>query len=829
MNTKFFKSLAAVAVAVLTVGCAKEQESQEGPANVTFEIENPVAVTRAIGDGTTAQKLYYQVFDAAGNSIAGLPVQKKTLSSLKTTVSFQLVKDQKYNFIFWAQTPVDGYYTIDGTEGLKKITADYSTHKGANDENRDAFFAVEKDLVISGPVSKTVTLTRPLAQVNIGTLDELKAGATTAPAIDLSGATSKVVVKDVPTVFAPLATTPETMFSGASDVTFQAAAVPTEKLSVKGVEYDYLAMNYVFAPAEGTICNLTAEFSLTGMEPISLSSPATPLKRNYRTNILGKLLTSTADFIVVVDPAFAGDEDIYPLIVNGVAYKTLDAAVAAAKTGEQTIIALNKDMAGNGVKTINGQDVVIDLGGHTFDVDGSLVGSAGTETNGFQLLKGSKVTFKNGTLKSKKAKLLIQNYSDLTLENVTLDATGGEAEYVLSNNHGTVKIIGSSSILASEGKHAFDVYYWPPYYSDGVNVYVNTTGIIRGAIEYASVVGKEDECDKNTSLVIENAVLENSKLETKLLTPNVKIASRVFADESAATAWLPDGYKLMTDGDYYKVLENSVSVVAAQDELNNLLANAPEGETLDIRLTEGTYALPATVKNDGISLSGVTGKEVLDCSTTTAISAKDATISNFVVKGNSAFENKSSLALNGANAKVKGCKFEDGRINTYGSDLSVSLSAGAVATISDCDFRKSGFRGIMIWNTGAEVKIDNCLFDNTYPFNCDAGTGKITVTGSELKGWTSYTNTVEAVSFTDCRFGKSSSGYAYLVPYCKTVLKDCVFSSDFVVSPSGSNTFTIEFINCKLEDGSPVSSAIMDTESDNKNPTWIIDGVSYNF
>lgn len=239
--------------------------------------------------------------------------------------------------------------------------------------------------------------------------------------------------------------------------------------------------------------------------------------------------------------------------------------------------------------------------------------------------------------------------------------------------------------------------------------------------------------------------------------------------------------------------------------------------------------MPATVKNDGISLSGVTGKEVLDCSTTIAISAKDATISNFVVKGNRAPEDGSSLALNGANAKVKGCKFEDGRINTYGSDLSVSLSAGAVATISDCDFRKSGFRGIMIWNTGAEVKIDNCLFDNTYPFNCDAGTGKITVTGCELKGWTSYTNTVEAVSFTDCRFGKSSSGYAYLVPYCKTVLKDCVFSSNFVVSPSGSNTFTIEFINCKLEDGSPVSSAIMDTEPNNNKPTWIIDGVSYNY
>lgn len=360
MNTKFFKSLAAVAVAVLTVGCAKEQGTQEGPANVTFEIENPVAATKAIGDGTTAKQLYYQVFDAAGNPIAGLPVQNKTLSSLKTTVSFQLIKDQKYNFIFWAQTPVDGYYTIDGTEGLKKITADYSTHKGANDENRDAFFAVEKDLVISGPVSKTVTLTRPLAQVNIGTLDELKAGTTTAPAIDLTGATSKVVVKDVPTVFAPLATTPETMFSGASDVTFEAAAVPTEKLSVKRVEYDYLAMNYVFAPAEGTVCDLTAEFSLKDMAPISLSSPATPLKRNYRTNILGSLLTSTADFIVVVDPAFAGDEEE----VNLTSVKNEASLRALFATGGSAKLADNIEIS-KGLIVPTGKRVVLDLGAKT--------------------------------------------------------------------------------------------------------------------------------------------------------------------------------------------------------------------------------------------------------------------------------------------------------------------------------------------------------------------------------------------------------------------------------------------------------------------------------
>lgn len=705
MNKNLFKTFAIAAMAVLAGACAKEQVGQEEQTGmVTFEVENPVAVTKAIGDGMTAKHLYYQVFDANGNPIAGLPVQTKKLTSLKTTVSFQLIKDQKYNFVFWAQTPTSGYYTIDETEGLKKITADYEGKK-SNDENFDAFFAVEKDLVISGHVSKTVTLTRPFAQVNIGTNDELKAGTTTGPAIDLSGATSKVVVKGVPTVFAPLATTPEAMLTGATDVTFISAEVPTEKLVVKGVEYNYLAMNYVFAPAEGTVCDLTAEFALVGRAPIPLSSPATPIKRNYRTNILGKLLTSSADFNIEVDPGFGGDEDIYPIVVNGVAYKTLDAAVAAAKTGEQTIISLNNDMAGNGVKTINGQDVVIDLGGHTFDIDGSLVGSTGTETNGFQLLHGSKVTFKNGTLKSKKALLLIQNYSDLTLENVTLDATGGAAHYVLSNNHGTVKILGSTSILAPEGKHAFDVYYWPPAYSDGVNVYVNTTGIIRGAIEYACD-NDEDACNKKTSLVIDNAVLENSKFETKLLTPNMKIARRVFADEAAAVAWIPAGYKLITDGDYYSIVDGSVTMVASQDELETALGEASTGDYL--KLPVGTYTLPALTKSvEGVTFEGKLGEDgnpltVIDLASVAYTPSdngrpyKDVTFKNisFIT-----WTDNYKGFRHSENLLFEGCTFT-GKHFAYGKE-----------TYKKCKFIQNVV-DYNIWTYGSEeITFNECLFD----------------------------------------------------------------------------------------------------------------------
>ena len=309
MKTKLFKTLAATAMSVLAIACAKEPVADNGQqAGVSFTIEVPGApATRAYGEAEKATKLYYQVFDNTGAPIEGLGVQTTDLVGKAAKVNFQLVKDQTYNFVFWAQTTETGYYTIDETEGLKKIKADYTTHKDANDENRDAFFATES-FKVTGPVTKTVTLKRPFAQINIGTKDQLKAGDATAPAIDFTNAKSSVTVKGVPTVFSPLATTPETMLTVPETVTFASAAIPTGLLKVNEIDYNYLAMNYVFAPAEGTVCDLTAEIVLTGREPIQLSSPTTPIKRNWRTNILGSLLTSSVDFNVVVDPSFEGDD-----------------------------------------------------------------------------------------------------------------------------------------------------------------------------------------------------------------------------------------------------------------------------------------------------------------------------------------------------------------------------------------------------------------------------------------------------------------------------------------------------------------------------------------
>lgn len=327
MNKNLFKTFAISAMTVLAGACAKENEQLAGPSNVTFEIDNPVAVTKAIGDGKTAKQLYYQVFDAAGNPIAGLPVQKKTLSSLKTTVSFQLIKDQTYNFIFWAQTAESGYYTVDATEGLKKITADYEGKK-SNDENFDAFYAVEKSLTINGPITKTVTLKRPFAQLNVATTDVLKAGDT-KDNVNFTGATSAVTVKGVPTVFSPLTDG----FSASADAQFASAAIPEGNFSVTGSTdtYKYLAVNYVFAPVDGTVYDVEAAFKVDGKD-VTVKVPSAPAKRNYRTNILGNLLTSQAIFNVEIAPIF--NEPDYDQVV---ANSESEFFAAVAKGGRVTL------------------------------------------------------------------------------------------------------------------------------------------------------------------------------------------------------------------------------------------------------------------------------------------------------------------------------------------------------------------------------------------------------------------------------------------------------------------------------------------------------------
>lgn len=241
--------------------------------------------------------------------------------------------------------------------------------------------------------------------------------------------------------------------------------------------------------------------------------------------------------------------------MNGTKYTSLAEAVAKVPTdGTQTTITLLKDTTGDGV-VVGGDDftknIIFDLNSHTYTVDGT-VGSSGTETNGFQLRKGSTVAFKNGTINAGKALIVIQNYADLTLEDVTLDAQEStQCQYVCSNNCGTVNITGNTSIKAKEDAVAFDVYYWPSGgYAEGVTVNVDTTGTIAGKIEYGSdgsEAGKANVAEK-ANLIIQKGIFTGEISTYNLLNEDsdtgIAISGGTFTDTSTIENYLAPGFKL---------------------------------------------------------------------------------------------------------------------------------------------------------------------------------------------------------------------------------------------------------------------------------------------
>ena len=344
-----------------------------------------------------------------------------------------------------------------------------------------------------------------------------------------------------------------------------------------------------------------------------------------KQRILAILLSLTMMFTLVPTAMAEGEMAEAPAVtkvakVGNVEYATLAEAVEAVPTDStETEIVLLKDYIGSGIKVVAGKNIVFNLNGKTYTVDKPTVGSSGTETNGFQLLKDSKVTFKNGTLDSATGAdslpnggILIQNYCDLTLENVTLDTSANSnISYVISNNFGSLTAKGNTVIKAADGKVAFDLWYGMNsngLYDDGVSVTFGTdfTGSVTGKIEYGahSRVPSNSNWKDKARLTIANGNFDTTFVDSNNndgVAPedfNITIIGGTFSSD--VSAYVPNGYIQNENGavetlgetnavakvgdTYYKTLAGAVTA-AKNGETVTLLKNAEMTET--IRITDG--------------------------------------------------------------------------------------------------------------------------------------------------------------------------------------------------------------------------------------------------
>ena len=436
------KLLVLMAAAFAMVACQTDINEvgvvADGVATVEFEVGAPQM--RSYSDGMTATVLQYAVYevkaDKSLNYLENLTVagdEAKSLVNGAANVKIELANNKKYAVIFWASASaaVDAPYTFN--PAAMTVTVNYN---GAvcNDESRDAFYAY-KEFEVKGAATLGVELRRPFAQVNVGTSDLAEAAKS-----NFVPSTSALVVKNVCNVL-NLATGEAT---GGVDVTFKAEAIPAgEDFPYNKAEYKYLAMSYVLVGKDKGSYDVTYTITAGDNTVITNTIGAVPMQANYRTNIYGKLLTSTTDVNVEIKPGYNEEDNNVeaPVVVAVATAQEFNEAIANAKVGE---IILSEDITLDGSlvfgaptrasNNLPGRAIVIDGNDKTLKVTKAGTGRVidfTSETNGASL------TLKNLTIENNVSWIeRIINYNTnghLTLEGVKIiNAEGCSCNYAVN-------------------------------------------------------------------------------------------------------------------------------------------------------------------------------------------------------------------------------------------------------------------------------------------------------------------------------------------------------------------------------------------------------------
>ena len=357
MNKKLFLGMFAAAGMLLATSCSNDELDmvQSGDeAQVTFSLAADGGIaTRAISDGTGAKKLVYAVYNADGElikTIANADVNGQIVDNsafdngLTENVTITLAKGQQYTVAFWAQNPNCTAYT---TTDLTEVTIDYAGLN--NDETRDAFFKAET-FTVTGNADIDVVLKRPFAQINVGvTEDDWNAAVASGIEIEKSKVTIEKAATSINLLTGEVGgeqtveygfdiipakfTTPETL---EVDVDRNGTIDENEK-------YKYLSMSYILANdattgyAKTTLDGLDFTFAPISGNNINFSEGlnAVPVQRNWRTNIIGQILTGDVTFNITIDPIYDGEYnngDAYGVKANNTYYKTIKDAIDAGAT-----------------------------------------------------------------------------------------------------------------------------------------------------------------------------------------------------------------------------------------------------------------------------------------------------------------------------------------------------------------------------------------------------------------------------------------------------------------------------------------------------------------
>lgn len=651
MNKNLFKTFAIAAMAVLAGACAKEQvASGDGETvEMTFNVDVPetTITTKGLSDAAQVDEL---VFDAFRNQNDKEPIeglrQVVAVKNGRATIQVKLIKGQNYRFVFWAQKANNGYYN---TDTLSNITVDYSNAL-ANDSSLDAFFAKEEVTNVQNPISKTIILKRPFAQVNYVTKEELGEG--------LYITESQITVKNALTSFNPL----RNKLSGAKDVTFNYNAVPTEKLLIGGIEYNYLATAFILAKSDNSkdIVDVEAKFKANKGYSVTVSTPGLPCQRNYRTNVIGNFMSVDGTYNVEIDSAFKGDLQS-------------DYVENALNSGQ--VVTLTEDYSlpegSGGVAVPSGKTSVLNLNGKKF-----------SNRNGY-----------------KENKAALQVHGDLTINgDGEVYCEGGADNNAIIVEQGGHLVINGGTYNVGAKSNATIFVMGPDKYGRNGSVEING-GVFMAESGSDFVLNQHDDITVNCFSVKGGTFVGFNPADNN--------------SNGAHTNYVAPGYKSVKISESpktWEVVDASVSV-SGQSELETTLNTVAKGESVYMKLADGEYALYgktvaadkdlsiAFIGNGADKTSFKVGKETV----------KNDYGTDYSLKGASAtFKKMKIVSTNGdykGFAHAKDLYFEDCTL------VGQFAYMGLKASFKNCQFIQESANAYNLQTyTADEYVFDNCTF-----------------------------------------------------------------------------------------------------------------------
>lgn len=274
---------------VAAVSCNKEGNEPEGKmAVLSYDVNLSEVTTKAFGDGSTVDKLACAVYD--GETLYANATVAKAEGKFAYTPS--LYYGKTYTVVFFAFK--DGAYAV--SDDLKTITrsgngevADAFTYKETVKINADGTLTINGAASTQTASDHEVTLTRPFAQLNIGSAD-------------LTGMT-KVKVTLISCAKSYSAKSGE--YADSKNVTYTSTAseFSSTKFTVGDTEYSLVSLNYLFA-GENVTATVEVYNDDTLIRTVTVNN--VPLKANQKTNIYGNLVKGVLTFNVSMNPEFNG-------------------------------------------------------------------------------------------------------------------------------------------------------------------------------------------------------------------------------------------------------------------------------------------------------------------------------------------------------------------------------------------------------------------------------------------------------------------------------------------------------------------------------------------